>query len=74
MNVYKYSSKSIALPFELLQDSFIDIEAYIKSLLALRPPHPEPPSDRGHWHRPAARHCDGCDCRQDWLPRARPPV
>lgn len=36
MDVYKYSSKSIALPFELLQDSFIDIEAYIKSLLALR--------------------------------------
>ena len=36
MGVYKYSSKSIALPFELLQDSFIDIEAYIKSLLALR--------------------------------------
>ena len=36
LGVYKYSSKSIALPFELLQDSFIDIEAYIKSLLALR--------------------------------------
>lgn len=36
VDVYKYSSKSIALPFELLQDSFIDIEAYIKSLLALR--------------------------------------
>ena len=36
MGVYKYSSKSIELPFELLQDSFIDIEAYIKSLLALR--------------------------------------
>lgn len=36
MEVYKYSSKSIALPFELLQDSFIDIEAYIKNLLALR--------------------------------------
>lgn len=36
LDVYKYSSKSIALPFELLQDSFIDIEAYIKSLLALR--------------------------------------
>lgn len=36
MDVYKYSSKSIALPFELLQDSFIDIETYIKSLLSLR--------------------------------------
>lgn len=36
MEVYKYSSKSIALPFELLQDSFIDIETYIKNLLALR--------------------------------------
>lgn len=36
MDVYKYSSKSIALPFELLQDSMFDIEAYIKALLALR--------------------------------------
>lgn len=36
LDVYKYSSKSIALPFELLQDSMFDIEAYIKSLLQLR--------------------------------------
>ncbi|MFM9926904.1 phage major capsid protein [Variovorax sp. H27-G14] len=36
LDVYKYSSKSIALPFELLQDSMFDIEAYIKTLLALR--------------------------------------
>lgn len=36
MDVYKYSSKSIALPFELLQDSMFDIESYIKRLLALR--------------------------------------
>lgn len=36
MDVYKYSSKDIALPFELVQDSFIDIEAYIQELLALR--------------------------------------
>lgn len=36
LDVYKYSSKSIALPFELVQDSFIDIEAYIQSLLAMR--------------------------------------
>lgn len=36
MDVYKYSSKKIALPFELLQDSFIDIEAYILSLLGTR--------------------------------------
>lgn len=36
MDVYKYSSKKIALPFELLQDSFIDIEGYINSLLAIR--------------------------------------
>jgi HK97 family phage major capsid protein len=34
--VWKYSSKKIALPFELVQDSFIDIEAYIQSLLAMR--------------------------------------
>lgn len=36
MDVYKYSSKSIALPFELLQDSMFDIEAYINRLLSLR--------------------------------------
>ena len=36
MDVYKYSSKSIALPFELLQDSMFDIEAYIQNLLRLR--------------------------------------
>ncbi|RYF75070.1 MAG: phage major capsid protein [Comamonadaceae bacterium] len=36
LDVYKYSSKSIALPFELLQDSMFDIEAYLRSLLALR--------------------------------------
>jgi HK97 family phage major capsid protein len=36
LDVYKYSSKKIALPFELLQDSMIDIEAYINSLLAVR--------------------------------------
>lgn len=36
MDVYKYSSKKIALPFELLQDSFIDIEAYVQSVLATR--------------------------------------
>lgn len=34
--VYKYSSKKIALPFELLQDSFLDIEAYVQGLLAMR--------------------------------------
>lgn len=36
MDVYKYSSKSIALPFELIQDSMFNIEAYIQSLLQLR--------------------------------------
>lgn len=36
LDVYKYSSKKIALPFELVQDSFIDIEAYIQGLLAMR--------------------------------------
>jgi HK97 family phage major capsid protein len=36
LDVYKYSSKSIALPFELLQDSMFDIEAYIQTLLRLR--------------------------------------
>lgn len=36
LSVYKYSSKSIALPFELLQDSFLDIEAYVRDLIAMR--------------------------------------
>lgn len=36
MDVYKYSSKSIALPFELIQDSMFNIEAYIQTLLQLR--------------------------------------
>lgn len=36
LDVFKYSSKKIALPFELVQDSFIDIEAYVQGLLALR--------------------------------------
>ncbi|MBC7599710.1 MAG: phage major capsid protein, partial [Polaromonas sp.] len=36
MDVWKYSSKKIALPFELVQDSFIDIEAYVQALLAMR--------------------------------------
>jgi len=34
--VYKYSSKKIALPWELIQDSFLDIEGYIQGLLAIR--------------------------------------
>lgn len=36
MDVYKYSSKKIAVPFELIQDSMFDIEGYINALLALR--------------------------------------
>lgn len=36
MDVYKYSSKKIALPFELIQDSMFDIESYIRNLLAVR--------------------------------------
>lgn len=36
MDVYKFSSKKIALPFELLQDSFIDIETYIQEILKTR--------------------------------------
>lgn len=36
LDVYKFSSKKLALPFELLQDSMIDIEAYIQALLAVR--------------------------------------
>ncbi|WP_298235907.1 phage major capsid protein [uncultured Azohydromonas sp.] len=36
LSVYRYSSKKIALPWELIQDSFIDIEGYINELLAMR--------------------------------------
>lgn len=36
LDAFKYSSKKIALPFELLQDSMFDLEGYIKELLAVR--------------------------------------
>lgn len=36
MDVYKYSSKKIAVPFELIQDSMFDIEGYINALLQMR--------------------------------------
>lgn len=36
LDVYKYSSKSIALPFELIQDSMFDLDAYVRALLATR--------------------------------------
>jgi HK97 family phage major capsid protein len=36
LDVYKYSSKDIAVPFELLQDSFIDLDTYLNTLLAMR--------------------------------------
>lgn len=36
LDVFKFSSKKLALPFELLQDSMIDIEAYIQALLSVR--------------------------------------
>lgn len=36
MGSFMYSSKSIALPWELLQDSFFNLDAYIQDLLAMR--------------------------------------
>lgn len=36
LTVFKYSSKKIALPWELTQDSFLDIEGYIQDILAMR--------------------------------------
>jgi HK97 family phage major capsid protein len=30
LTVYKYSSKIVAVPFELLQDSNVDIEAFVR--------------------------------------------
>jgi HK97 family phage major capsid protein len=34
--VYKYSSKVVAIPFELLQDSNVDIEAFVRNRLVTR--------------------------------------
>ena len=36
LNTYKYSSKVVAVPFELLQDSSVDIEAFIRDRLVQR--------------------------------------
>lgn len=36
IGAYKYSSKSVAVPFELLQDAVIDLEAHINQRLAQR--------------------------------------
>lgn len=36
VNVYKYSSKIVAVPFELLQDSSVDIEALVNTRLVQR--------------------------------------
>ncbi|MEY8206031.1 MAG: phage major capsid protein, partial [Bermanella sp.] len=36
MGAFKYSTKSIAVPFELLQDSGIDLESYLLRLMAMR--------------------------------------
>jgi HK97 family phage major capsid protein len=36
LNVFKYSSKIVAVPFELLQDSVIDIEGFVVKRLAQR--------------------------------------
>lgn len=36
LTVYKYSSKIVAVPFELLQDSNVDIEAFVVKRLATR--------------------------------------
>lgn len=36
MGAFMYSSKAIALPWELLQDSFFNLDAYIQDLLAMR--------------------------------------
>lgn len=36
IGAYKFSSKSIAVPFELLQDNNVNLEAYIRTALATR--------------------------------------
>lgn len=36
LNVYKFSSKIVAVPFELLQDSQVDVEAFVRQRLVTR--------------------------------------
>lgn len=36
LNAFKYSSKVVAVPFELLQDSQVDIEAFVRARLVTR--------------------------------------
>lgn len=36
LNTYKYSSKIVAVPFELMQDSAVDIEAFVRNRLVQR--------------------------------------
>jgi HK97 family phage major capsid protein len=36
LNVYKFSSKIVAVPFELLQDSSVDVEAFVRQRLVTR--------------------------------------
>jgi HK97 family phage major capsid protein len=36
LNVFKYSSKIVAVPFELLQDAQVDIEAFVRNRLVQR--------------------------------------
>jgi HK97 family phage major capsid protein len=36
LNVYKFSSKIVAVPFELLQDSEVDVEAFVRQRLITR--------------------------------------
>lgn len=36
LNVYKYSSKVITVPFELLQDSAVDVEAFVRARINTR--------------------------------------
>lgn len=36
LDVFKYTSRPIAVPFELIQDSMFDIEAYVRRVLATR--------------------------------------
>lgn len=36
LNVYKYSSKIIAVPFELLQDSAVDVESFVNARIVTR--------------------------------------
>jgi HK97 family phage major capsid protein len=63
LNVFKASSKIVAVPFELLQDTVIDMEGFIRTRLAQR---------LGRLGNTASRSAPARRSRTAWFPRPRP--